>query len=228
MSNVSKPKTSFVCKRCGYKCETFTIFKRHLERKNECEPKESNMSLEEVRNQYMQTSMHANLPHPKEEKGEVVPEGKNERMHTPEKRRKKKIRNFGDENRDYLKKEYLKQFVENPLKGIQEIIECTHFNIHHEENHNVRLTNDEKVIQVFKDNSWLKFNKDYVLDKMIYTACSILEYNIPRKYWTGPFTEFISSMGNVDNDDLIETIREEVEDTVAGCHKKIFESKEPS
>jgi hypothetical protein len=135
--------------------------------------------------------------------------------------RKQKLRNFGSENIDFIKKEFLKQYIQDPLKGIQEIIKLIYFNQEHDENRSVRTTNDENVVEIYKDEAWHRMDKDYIYNKMIYFAAAILEYNVYKKDQTPEFQKFINSMGEMDNDDLLDLIREEVDGTIADAERHL-------
>ena len=164
-----------------------SIFKTHLARKRECKPRLADIPVEEVREQYAQIMAQ---------------------------KRRKRLRYFGAEKRDYIKREFLKECISDPLKGVQTIIAQIYLNDDHEENHNIRyLLTEPDSLEIYKDDKWVKRKKQLVVDKMIYMACDILEYNVPKKYWTTEFANFISGMGELDNDDLLELIREEVEIT---------------
>ena len=136
------------------------------------------------------------------------------------KRKRRKLRNFGDEYMDYIKRDALQEFVSDPLKGIQEIIRMVYFNPDREENYTIRSIADESgVVEVHIDEAWVRKNKRYIYDKMIYLATAIMEYNIAKKSWTPEFTNFITDMGELENDNILELIREEVDDTVATAEK---------
>ena len=84
-----------------------------------------------------------------------------------------------------------------------------------EENHNYRFVNGRPdLVEAWNGEKWVRTSKNYLYDKMIYMACGILEYNIAVKYWTDEFREFLRGMGGIDNDELLEMMREEVEITL--------------
>lgn len=201
--------TVFRCSRCGYENEALYAFKKHLARKTECKPKISDIKFEEVKQQYQHL-----LTIPMERKPES-PNAAEKR-----KRKRRKTRSFGDENMNYIKRETLQEFVSDPLKGIQEIITMVYFNPDREENYTVRsIENEPGVIEVHIDDAWVRKSKRYIFDKMIYLATAIMEYNVAKKNWTPEFTNFITDMGELDNDNMLELIREEVDDTVTNAEK---------
>lgn len=199
-------ETVFKCSRCGYEADKMCAFKSHLSRKTDCKPKLSDISFDAVKEQYAALLVVKRPAEPTQ----------------VDKRRRKKLRPFGTERRDYIKREFLKDCVADPLKGVQTVISQIFFNEEHDENHNMRyLPEDQHSVEIYKDeNMWVKCNKQQIYDKMIYMACDILEYNIPKKYWTTEFANFVSGMGGMENDDLLELIREEVESTVIEHHNK--------
>lgn len=139
--------------------------------------------------------------------------------------KKKRVTNFGSENRDAIKRETLKQYVEDPLKGIQNIIKDIYFNREFEGNHTVRLVaDDDNYVEIHLNDTWIKRDKCYIYDKMIYLAQTILEFNIPKKQWTDEFNKFVNSMEEMDNEDLLELIREEIDDTIITAEKELLSS----
>lgn len=212
--------TVFKCSRCGYQNETLCLFKKHLERKTECKPKVSNISFSEVKEQFLNSIVIKD----KNKQKSYNTECDNGQLSTSpipstieKKKRKRRLRNFGDENHDILHiKESLKKegFVTDPLRGLQEIIKLIYFNPEHPENYVIRSVPDEQsLVEIHIDDVWVKRHKKYIYDKMIYLAYGIMEYNVSKKSWTEEFKNFITSMGEMDNDDILELIREEVDDT---------------
>lgn len=231
--------TIFKCSRCGYENDSLILFKSHLKRKTECKPKLSNISFEEVKRQYehllkkqkqdkvdkhvehhaeQPVEQHVDINKPLDAVANVADDPMyqaEEITHEPKRKRRKPLRSFGDEQKDFIKKESLLEHISDPLKGIQMVIKDIYFNKDHEENHTIKLLSDHKdVVEIHLDEGWVRKNKKRVFDKMIYLASDILEYNIPKKHWTGEFKNFIYSMGEVDNEDLLALIREELEDTI--------------
>jgi hypothetical protein len=244
--------TVFKCSRCGYENETLCLFKKHFERKTECKPKVSNIALSEVKAQFSQLldkhdkhdkhekldridkeikskeekldRIDKEIKEKEEEKQSVSPKTPTATPTSPitPKRKKRKIRNFGDENREYIKKDDLKEYVKDPLKGIQEIIKTIYFDQEHPENHIIRLVPDDSdAIEIHSDDIWIKKQKKYIYNKMIYMAYGVMEYNILKRFWTEEFRNFIISMGEMDNDDLLDLIQEETEDTVSNAEKEL-------
>ncbi len=185
--------TSFTCSRCGYKSDKISTFKVHLSRKTDCKPELSDIAFDAVKQQYAAIF----------------------RPSSPgRRRRRKKLRPFGAEKRDHIKRDMLKDCVADPLRGVQTIIGMIYCNDDYDENKNIRLLkDDENNVEVYMGDVWSRKSKRQVFDKLIYMACDILEYNVPKKYWTTEFTNFVNGMGEMDNDDLLELIREEVDTT---------------
>jgi hypothetical protein len=130
--------------------------------------------------------------------------------------RKKQLRSFGQENRDYIKRDFLKEnCLADPLKGLQSIIVELYFNPKHKENHNIRPIAMDNFMEVYQNGTWTKMPKTRIYNKMIYMSCDILEYNIPRKYWSDKFEKFLFDMNDLNNDRLLEFIREELDETFA-------------
>lgn len=194
-------KTQFNCPRCGTEFHFLSVFKKHLERKRECNPKESEMSLTDVKVQFQSLL--------EKEKRSISPT-------TPERKKKKrKLRNFGDETRDYIKRDWLNGYISDPLKGLQAIIQEIYFNPEHEENHTVRLLEGEQNnVEIHQEENWVKVSKSKIYDRMIYRATDILENNTSKGNWSEEFRNFVISMGEMDNDELLVLIREEVDHTM--------------
>ena len=187
MSEAAPITTSFTCSRCGYKSDKMCAFKLHLSRKTVCKPQLSDISFETVKEQYASILQKS--------------------------RRRKKIRPFGAEKRDHIKRDTLKDCVADPLSGVQTLIRMIYCNDEYEENMNIRvLKDDDHNVEVYMGDQigWMKKSKIRVFDKLIYMACDILEYNVPKKYRTTEFNNFVTGMGEMDNDELLELIREEV------------------
>ena len=65
------------------------------------------------------------------------------------------INNYGNENIDYLNKDYLNNLLQGAFTAIPKLIENIHFNPSHPENHNIKITNKkEPYIKVRKNDKW--------------------------------------------------------------------------
>lgn len=240
-------ETLFKCYRCGYQQGSFRLFQQHLERKRECKPTESDMTLSQVKKQYQDylekkgkkiddtckvqeskpatgSSNNATTSLRRMSTGSDI---ETKRSVTPEKRRKiKKLRIFGNESLDYISKSDIIAYVNDPLKGIQDIIKMIYFHKDHPENHTVRLIDgDEHAVEIHTEDGWTKARMKRVFTKLVYKAADLQEYNIGKKYWTTEYKNFIESMGEFDNDDLITLITDEVFDTVQNCMKELAEQE---
>lgn len=185
--------TVFKCSRCGYATDTLYSFKRHLSKKKECPPKLCDISRQELKKRIMQ---------------------------------KITIRNFGKENIEFIKKDVLKTYVQDPLRGLQDIIRMIYFNKYHEENRTIRtITSNEDeakiMVEIYVDEGWHKKEKTKIYDRIIYKVAAIMEDNIFKKDRTPEFQKFINSMNEMDNDDLLELIREEVDDTIISAENDL-------
>lgn len=199
--------TSFRCSRCGYEHESLPVFKKHLERKTECKAKASDISFMDVKQQFKslidQQQTRSESPTSQEKK-----------------KKKKKLRDFGDEFREYIRRDILEEYINDPLKGIQFIIKEIYFNEAHEENHTLRPMASEMTVEVHLNERWVRVDKTKTYDKLIYRAVDILENNTLKKHWTPEFKNFIKSMGEIDCDELLFLIREEVEETILNAEKE--------
>ena len=86
------------------------------------------------------------------------------------------INNYGSENVDYLKKEYLDNLLTGAFTAIPKLIESIHFNPHHPENHNIKITNKkEPYIKVRKNDKWELQDKKETLETLVDDKYYILE-----------------------------------------------------
>jgi hypothetical protein len=86
------------------------------------------------------------------------------------------INNYGSENTDYLKKEYLDNLLTSAFTAIPKLIQNIHFNPHHPENHNIKITNKkEPYIKVRKNDKWELQDKKETLETLVDDKYYILE-----------------------------------------------------
>ena len=73
------------------------------------------------------------------------------------------INGFGDENIEYITKEFYKSLFNGPFGAVQNLIRQIHFHSDHPENWNVKITNDKTnkaLIYKPESKSWVKrYNK---------------------------------------------------------------------
>ena len=78
------------------------------------------------------------------------------------------INNYGFENVQYLKKNYLNNLVHGVFTAIPRLIKKIHFNDKHPENQNIKITNKkEPYIRIRQNNEWLLKNKKEILEDLI-------------------------------------------------------------
>ena len=86
------------------------------------------------------------------------------------------INNYGNENIDYLKGDYLNNLLEGAFTAIPKLIENIHFNPQHPENHNIKITNKkEPYIKVRKNNKWELQDKKEILETLVDDKYYMLE-----------------------------------------------------
>ena len=89
------------------------------------------------------------------------------------------IRNFGDENKDYLTNAFLLQCYKNGYYGLVEMIENVYFNKEHPENHNVRIGSlKNKYLEIHKDDKWVPQGVNETLNRMINTTATDIILNV--------------------------------------------------
>ena len=86
------------------------------------------------------------------------------------------INNYGNENTDYLKSDYLNNLLQGAFTAIPKLIENIHFNPKHPENHNIKITNKkEAYIKVRKNDKWELQDKKETLETLVDNKYYLLE-----------------------------------------------------
>lgn len=76
--------------------------------------------------------------------------------------------NFGSEDTSYITDDFIKYCIENPSKGIAELIENIHYHPDHPENHNIRCKSLKKnVFEKLVDSEWTLCDASNTLDELI-------------------------------------------------------------
>ena len=76
--------------------------------------------------------------------------------------------NFGSEDTSYINEEFIKFCVENPSRGITQLIENIHYNPEHPENHNIRCRSlKNNVFEKLIDSEWTLCDASNTLDELI-------------------------------------------------------------
>ena len=92
------------------------------------------------------------------------------------------IRNFGDENKDYITNTFIVQCYNNGYYGLVELIEKIYFNIEHPENHNVRIGSfRNKYLEIHKDANWIPQSINETLNRIINSTAACIIVNIDDK-----------------------------------------------
>lgn len=78
------------------------------------------------------------------------------------------INNFGNENISYFNENELTKFVKTVPPGLINFIEQIHFNPHHPENNNLKITNKKlPFVQVRKNDKWQYQDKNETINKIL-------------------------------------------------------------
>lgn len=86
------------------------------------------------------------------------------------------IKNYGEENIDYITNKIKKNLLMSPGSAISKLIVMIHFNEKHKENLNIKLTNiNNPYIYVYKDNTWVVKRKSDLINDMIDDKFNILD-----------------------------------------------------
>lgn len=83
--------------------------------------------------------------------------------------------NFGSEDTSYISKDFIKYCIENPSRGIAELIENIHYNPAHPENHNIRCKSLKgNTFEKLVDSEWTLCDASNTLDELIKKGYRIL------------------------------------------------------
>ena len=86
------------------------------------------------------------------------------------------INNYGNENTEYLKSDYLNNLLQGAFTAIPKLIENIHFNPQHPENHNIKITNKkEPYIKIRKNDKWELQDKKETLETLVDDKYYLLE-----------------------------------------------------
>jgi hypothetical protein len=97
---------------------------------------------------------------------------------------------FGSEDTSYITDDFIKYCIENPSRGIAELIENIHYNPEHPENHNIRCKSLKKnVFEKCVDSEWTLCDASNTLDELIKIG-----YRVMNTYF----------MDNINNDSTIQ------------------------
>jgi hypothetical protein len=96
------------------------------------------------------------------------------------------INGFGDENIDYITKEFYKGLFNGPFGAVQKLIRQIHFHSEHPENWNVKITNDKtNKALIYKPHTkrWVKRDKKDTINSLVEKGYGILDdhFEIQKK-----------------------------------------------
>jgi len=75
---------------------------------------------------------------------------------------------FGQENKDYITKAYLRKIILGHSRSVSTLIKHIHFNPEHPENHNIKICDaDSNMFTVHDELGWRNLHKEYVLDTLV-------------------------------------------------------------
>jgi len=100
------------------------------------------------------------------------------------------INNYGNENRDYITKQYLINLLKAPFQAIPRLIEYTHFNKEHPENQNIKLPNKKQpYVKVLKDDKWIYADRKSTILDLIDEKHSQLNEGVLKKHVEENFSD---------------------------------------
>lgn len=86
------------------------------------------------------------------------------------------INSWGNENVEYLTKNYLNSLLKIPYMSIQRLLKDIHFNPSHPENHNIKIPNrKEKFAIIYNNGRWNYKNKRDVIENMVNKSYNMLD-----------------------------------------------------
>lgn len=86
------------------------------------------------------------------------------------------VKNFGNENMDYLSHEFLTSCLIS--NNIVPLIESIHFDADHPENHNIKMKSLRyDMMEQFVDGKWIVTDKEETLDELINKGYRVLKYH---------------------------------------------------
>ena len=86
------------------------------------------------------------------------------------------INNYGNENLDYITKDFITRILKGPYVAVQKLIKHIHFNPQHPENSNIKITNKKlPFASVYKNNKWEVRNKKEVIEDIVDKSYNILD-----------------------------------------------------
>ena len=92
------------------------------------------------------------------------------------------INGFGHEDTSYITNKMLDKLVVYPGSMIPKLLALTHFHKDHPENKNLKITNlRSKYLKVFSKGKWILYEKDDIIDNIIYNKYDILEEHFDEK-----------------------------------------------
>lgn len=93
------------------------------------------------------------------------------------------INNYGEENIDYITNKILTKLIKDPNSCLPKLINLKHFNPHHPENRNIRITNKKlPYAEIRKEHEWKLKKKDDLLEELIDNNSSILDTHYEDNY----------------------------------------------
>jgi len=86
------------------------------------------------------------------------------------------INNFGNENLEVLTDNILKRCIENPQRGLIDLIQYIHFNPDVRENANVRLKSERgRLLEVFEEDGWRIKDTDITIHNLLTSKKDIMD-----------------------------------------------------
>jgi hypothetical protein len=101
---------------------------------------------------------------------------------------------FGAEDTSFISPDFLRYCIENPSKGMTDLIENIHYNVEHPENHNIRCKSlKQNIFEKYIDSEWRTCDASNTLDELIKKGYRLINTH---------FTEVIINDPAIQEDDM--------------------------
>ncbi len=138
------------------------------------------------------------------------------------------MHNFGEENKDYVPIDFIRQCFELGAYGVNPMIDKIFFDKEHPENHNVKLTSlKHSLCEVFKDHEWVPHGLKDIIDRMITKCADTILDHVSGEIVTNPCQERLLQVSSIQNMEpkIKKTIHERTRGKLVARRK--FAKKDP-
>jgi hypothetical protein len=110
------------------------------------------------------------------------------------------MHNFGEENREHLQVDFIKQCFALGPHGVSPMIDKIFFDKEHPENHNVKLISlKHSLCEVFKDHEWVPHGLKDIIDRMITKCADTILDHVSGEIIANPTQEKLLQVSSIQN-----------------------------